>query len=203
MIFFCNKYLIGQLKKFFKEMTQLRTSIFNVKGDYMKKMLSFVILFASLHLFAMNLKEGDMAPHFVLKNQDGKEFSLQSRQGKWTVLYFYPKAETPGCTKQAGAFRDKLNEIRKLDAEVIGVSVNSIADQASFKKNHNLNFELLADEEGKVTELYGAKVPLITIAKRWTYILDPELKIKMINKDVDPATDAALVLQKLQEWKSK
>lgn len=160
-------------------------------------------MFLSLQNFAMSLKEGEVAPQFILKNQDGKDFSLQSRLGKWTVLYFYPKSETPGCTKQANAFRDKSEAIRKLDAEVVGISVNSVADQSAFKNNHKLNFELLADEQGKVTELYGVKIPLITMAKRWTFILDPELKIKMINKDVEPEQDATLVLQKLQEWKKK
>jgi len=164
----------------------------------MKLFLNLIILFLSLQIHAVVLKEGDNAPLFTLKNQDGKEISLQSRQGKWTVLYFYPKSETPGCTKQACAFRDSINEIRKLNADVIGVSVNSVAEQAEFKKHHNLNFELLADEKGTVTDLYGAKMIVVTMAKRWTFILNPELKIKSIDRDVDPVKDATHVLEKLQ-----
>lgn len=160
--------------------------------------LNVVILLLSLQIHAVDLKEGDNAPLFTLKNQEGKEFALQSRQGKWTVLYFYPKSETPGCTKQACAFRDSIEGIRKLNADVVGVSVNSVADQASFKKNHNLNFDLLADENGKVTELYGAKMMVVTLAKRWTFILNPELKIKFINRDVDTVKDATQVVEKLQ-----
>lgn len=142
---------------------------------------------------------GTKAPSFQLKNHDGKEFSLDSRKGKWTVLYFYPKAETPGCTKQACAFRDSLNKVQALKADVYGVSVNTVAEQAAFRKNHQLNFDLLADEEGKVASLYGAKMPLMPMAKRWTYILDPDLKIRSVDKDVDPVKDPDRVVEKLKQ----
>lgn len=162
-----------------------------------------VLLALSLGSFAqaVELKVGDAAPQFKLATQSGKEFDLASRKGKWTVLYFYPKADTPGCTKQACAFRDSINAIRDQGADVYGISVNSIADQKKFYDKHSLNFELLADHEAKVTELYGAKMPMIKMSKRWTFILDPELKVRAIEKDVDPVKDAQQVAEKLKTLK--
>ncbi|HTL13391.1 MAG TPA: peroxiredoxin [Bdellovibrionota bacterium] len=158
----------------------------------------FSFLSGSAHA-ATELKVGDVAPGFSLKDDEGKDFSLDSRKGHWTVLYFYPKSETPGCTKQACAFRDSIGKIRALGAEVIGVSVNSVADQAEFKKNHHLNFPLLADDKTKVTDLYGSKMPILNMSKRWTFLLDPELKIQAIDHDVDPVKDADHVASKLKD----
>ena len=160
----------------------------------------FVLLFTALSLQAADLKEGDLAPTFKIKDQKGQEFDLQDRKVKaqWTVLYFYPAAETPGCTKQACAFRDGIEKIRKLNADVIGVSINSVEDQAGFAKHHNLNFTLLADEDATVTKLYGSKMPILKMSKRWTFILDPQLKIRAINRDVDPVKDATQVAEKIE-----
>jgi peroxiredoxin Q/BCP len=149
-----------------------------------------------------SLKVGDEAPAFSLADQDGKAFSLVDRKGKgWTVLYFYPKADTPGCTKQACAFRDSIKQIREQSAEIYGVSVDSVADQKKFHEKHKINFPLLCDEKGEVAEKFGVKMPVIGIAKRWTFVIDPDLKIRNIDKDVDPAMDAkktAKLLETLQ-----
>lgn len=140
---------------------------------------------------ATNLKAGSTAPDFSLKDQDGNTFKLSDRMGKgWTVLYFYPKADTPGCTQQACAFRDSIKLIRAKGAEIYGVSVDTQKDQKAFHKKHKINFPLLCDEEAKVSELYGVKIPVIGIAKRWTFIIDPQLKIRNIDKNVDPSADA-------------
>jgi thioredoxin-dependent peroxiredoxin len=135
------------------------------------------------------LKIGDNAPLFETKTHDGKNFSLSSRKGQWTVLYFYPRAETPGCTKQACAFRDSIKTIRDQNAEVFGISSDSVENQRAFHKNHSLNFTLLADPEGKIIEQYGTKMPAVTLSKRWTFIIDGDLKIRSIDKQVDPAKD--------------
>lgn len=142
---------------------------------------------------------GSKAPLFDIKTHTGANFSLKSQKGKWTVLYFYPKAETPGCTKQACAFRDNIKKITTLGTEVYGISTDDVAAQAAFHKNHQLNFTLLADSEGKVAEMYGSKMPVMKMSKRWTFILDPELNIRAINKDVDPVKDAEQVAQKITE----
>jgi peroxiredoxin Q/BCP len=169
----------------------------------MQKMFIYILNFLSLISISMaaDLELNNPAPTFKLQTHEGKTFELESRKGKWTVLYFFPKAETPGCTKQACAFRDSIKKIRSLDAEVFGVSVNSVADQAAFHKNHNLNFILLADDKSEVAKLYGSKMPILTMSKRWTFIIDPELHIKNIDKDVDPIMDAAKVAKKIAELK--
>lgn len=156
-----------------------------------------ILLFQSA--FADELTVGVQAPLFTLKKQDGLDFQLKDRTGKWTVLYFYPKSETPGCTKQACSFRDNIHKIQKLNADVIGVSINSVEEQKGFKEHHQLNFDLLADQEGTVTELYGAKRAQAQMAQRWTFILDPKLIIRNINKDVDPVKDAVQVAAKIAE----
>jgi peroxiredoxin Q/BCP len=169
-----------------------------------KKLMMIGLAFlASISAFAVDLKVGEKAPLFELKNQNQASFALSSRKGHWTVLYFYPKAETPGCTKQACAFRDKLAKFRAVDAVVYGISVNSDSEQAKFHKNHSLNFDLLADANGQVTKLYGSKMPIVNMSKRWTFIIDPELVIRSIDKDVDPVKDGDKVLEKLAELQKK
>lgn len=153
--------------------------------------------------FAAELKAGDAAPIFTAKTHEGKDFDLKSRKGQWTVLYFYPKADTPGCTKQACAFRDNIEQIRTQGAEVYGVSTDTVADQAAFHKKHGLNFPLIADADGAVVKAYGTKMPVMSMSKRWTFLIDPDLKIKWIEKDVDPVKDAETIAAKITELKPK
>ncbi|MDO9183194.1 MAG: peroxiredoxin [Bacteriovorax sp.] len=170
----------------------------------MKKSLLLLLGFLfSLSIFAADLAVDSAAPIFKLQTHKGTEFNLESRRGKWSVLYFYPKAETPGCTKQACAFRDSIKKIRALDADVFGISSDNVADQAAFHKNHNLNFILLADDKSEVAKLYGSKMLVLSMSKRWTFIIDPDLKIRSIDKDVDPVVDAEKVAAKIAELKAK
>lgn len=148
-----------------------------------------------------NLKVNDAAPAFAAKTYENKNFDLQSRKGQWTVLYFYPKADTPGCTKQACAFRDSIKKIRDEGGDVFGVSADSVESQAAFHKKNHLNFTLIADPEGKIVELYGAKLPLVKLSKRWTFIIDPDLKIRHIEKDVDPVMDSQRVAAEIARLK--
>lgn len=149
---------------------------------------------------AADLKTGDPAPVFKGKTQDNAEFDLEAQKGHWTVLYFYPKADTPGCTKQACTFRDNIKKITDLGAVVFGVSVNSVAEQKAFQEKHKLNFTLIADD-GSITKLYGAKMPVLNIAKRWTFLIDPELKIRAIEKNVDPIKDAGRMADLITQLK--
>jgi peroxiredoxin Q/BCP len=164
--------------------------------------LSFILMigFFTLSARAAELKAGDPAPLFKGKTQANQDFDLASRKGEWTVLYFYPKSGTPGCTKQACTFRDNLKKITDLGAGVYGVSVNSVADQKAFYEKHKLNFTLIADD-GSITKLYGAKMPVVNIAKRWTFVIDPELKIRAVEKDVDPVKDAGRVADLITQFK--
>jgi peroxiredoxin Q/BCP len=170
----------------------------------MERIILMVALIVGLGIFgqASDLKLGDPAPVLKLRTDEGASFDLNSRKGQWTVLYFYPKADTPGCTKQACAFRDNISIIRKLGAELFGVSADSVEALKKFKKNHNLNFVLLADPELNAIKAFGTKMPAINMSKRWTFIIDPNLRISSIERDVDPVLDAqrvADILQKLQK----
>lgn len=158
-------------------------------------------LFASSQALSAELKVNDPAPLFSAKTHEGADFQLASRKGAWTVLYFYPKADTPGCTKQACAFRDNIAKIRNLGGDIFGVSADSVEEQAAFHKKQRLNFTLLADPDGKLIGLYGTKMPVIKMSKRWTFIIDPNLKIRAIDKNVDPVLDADKVAQKIAALK--
>lgn len=147
------------------------------------------------------LKAGEPAPSFKTQTYAGKEFDLQTRKGQWTVLYFYPKAETPGCTKQACAFRDSIKKIRDQGADVFGISADTVKAQADFHKNHQLNFTLLADPEQKVIKLYQTQMADRPLSKRWTFIIGPDLKIRAVEKDVDPAMNANQVADEIAKLK--
>ena len=165
-------------------------------------MLSLLAFMNVTH--AEKLSVGQPAPLFQLQAQDGSTLDLASRKGKgWTVLYFYPKAGTPGCTTQACAFRDAIKIIRNENADVFGISTDDVEDLQKFHKEHQLKFTLLSDPDAKVTEAYGVKMPVVTVAKRWTFILDPSLVIRQIDDDVDPAMDAMRVAKELQKLQAK
>jgi thioredoxin-dependent peroxiredoxin len=116
---------------------------------------------------------GDKAPDFTLTSQIGDKVTLSEYFGKKNiVLYFYPKDETTGCTKEACAFRDNYDVFTKLGAEVLGISGQSIESHKSFATHHNLPFLLLADQENKVRKLYGVPTNMGIIPGRVTYIID-------------------------------
>ncbi len=166
----------------------------------MKKILVFIVsfLFAVLTFAESALKVGSEAPSFKLKNQNGEEFDLASRKGKgWTVLFFYPKAGTPGCTTEVCAFRDAIKEITSKNALVYGISVDTVSAQKKFHDEHKLVFDLLADEKAEVAIKFKNKMSLLDMANRTTFILDPDLHISKIEEDVDPAADAKKVSEDL------
>lgn len=147
---------------------------------------------------------GKPAPLFQAKNQEGKEFKLESRKGQgYTVLFFYPKAGTPGCTKQACAFRDAIKVIRDQGAEVFGISADDVAAQKKFHDEHKMTFDLISDAEGKIIQTYGVKMPVITMAKRQTFILDKDLIVRKHFEDVDPSLDAKNVASAISELKKE
>jgi peroxiredoxin Q/BCP len=155
------------------------------------------LLIASSFFLPTNLQaevaasQRGIAPIFSAKNQEGVVFNLESRKGVgYTVLFFYPKAGTPGCTKQACAFRDAVKVIRNLGAEVYGISADSVAAQKKFHDEHKMTFDLLSDEDAKVISLYGVKMPVLSMAKRQTFVLDKDLVVRKHYEDVDPAIDA-------------
>jgi peroxiredoxin Q/BCP len=161
----------------------------------------FFFKFSPAH--AVDLKVGDPAPNFTTKTHEGQNFELSSQKGHYTVLFFYPKAGTPGCTTQACAFRDNIKKIKDLGAEVYGISADSVADQMNFHKKHHLLFTLLADPDDKIIEAYGSKMPILKLSKRWTFILDENLIIRAVEKDVDPSLDAQKVAEMITKLKAK
>jgi len=130
------------------------------------------------------LKEGDKAPEFALPSQDGNMIRLTDFRGKTVILYFYPKDDTPGCTKEACSFRDNVSRFKELKTEILGVSVDDAKSHKEFQRKYNLNFTLLADADKKVTKLYGLK-NLLGLADRVTFVIDKEGVIRKIFPHVD------------------
>ncbi len=148
-------------------------------------------------------KIGSPAPIFKARKHDGSAFDLAARRGVgWTVLFFYPKAHTPGCTKQVCAYRDAHKQIEAQGAQVFGISADSVKTQAEFHAEHGLNFPLIADPEAEVIKAFGATMPLLNLARRWTFILDLELRIRWVEQDVDPLLDAKRVADVLKGLKA-
>jgi len=119
---------------------------------------------------------GAPAPDFRLPDQHGKLHALQDYRGQYLVLYFYPKDDTPGCTQEACAFRDDLNQITAMGAQVVGVSVDNSNSHAEFATKYHLPFPLLSDKSGAVADSYGALLNLgiLKMARRFTFLIDPE-----------------------------
>jgi len=147
------------------------------------------------------LKEGDAAPDIRLQADSGEEFRLSSLKGKRVVLYFYPKADTPGCTAEACEFRDEIKAFVKRGVAVVGVSPDKPAAQAKFKQKYELPFTLLADQEKAAAEaygvwreknMYGKKVMGIV---RSTFVIGPDGKIEKIYGNVKAKGHAAQVLE--------
>lgn len=117
---------------------------------------------------------GDPAPYFVGKTNSGDDLSLWDLRGKYVVLYFFPKAHTPGCTKQTRLFRDNYPELKELGAEVLGVSLDDFEKQCDFASKNAVSFPLISDRARRITEAYGVARSLLKVAKRVTFVIDPE-----------------------------
>lgn len=143
------------------------------------------------------LKPGDAAPAFTLADQAGTKVSLAKLKGKRVVLYFYPKADTPGCTKEACSFRDRGPKY-PADVVVLGVSKDSVGSQKAFSEKFSLTFPLLADADGEVIKAYGVDLAF-GIAKRKTFLIDSKGKIAKVYESVDPNTHADDVLEDLAQ----
>jgi peroxiredoxin Q/BCP len=168
---------------------------------------------------AVDLKVGDAAPKFEAPDDAGNAWKSESVVGKKiVVVYFYPASFTGGCTKQACAFRDDAKPLTDKDVVVIGVSGDTVKTQALFKKEHNLNFTLLADEKGEVAKAFGVptrpggkgkvkiggqdtEVERSGLPARWTFILGKDGKVAFKNKEVKAAEDSKAVLEAVEKLK--
>jgi peroxiredoxin Q/BCP len=144
---------------------------------------------------------GQMAPDFKVIDQHNQSQSLSNYRGKWVVLYFYPKDETPGCTTEACAYRDDFNQVKKLGGVVIGVSIDDATSHAEFAANHHLPFPLLADKDGSISRSYGSERNLLgyKLAKRNTFIIDPNGKIAKVYESVDAGENPKEVIADLTQ----
>lgn len=153
------------------------------------------------------LKTGILAPDFTLPDQFGITRTLSAFRGKWVILYFYPKDDTPGCTKEACAFRDGFEQFQRADVDILGVSVDSPKKHAKFAEKYDLPFTLLSDEEKKVVRLYkvwGKKKFMgreYMGTKRISYLIDPKGRIAKVYPDVKPNEHADEVLADVRALK--
>lgn len=148
----------------------------------------------------MKLSIGDKAPAFEVPDQDGKARSLSEFKGKTVLLYFYPKDDTPGCTKEACTIRDSWGAFKKAGVVVLGVSVDTVAKHRKFADKYELPFTLLSDEGKEIVKAYGVWGPKKFMGreflgvKRWSFLIGPTGRIAKIYENVKPAEHAAEVL---------
>jgi thioredoxin-dependent peroxiredoxin len=151
------------------------------------------------------LAEGDRAPDFTLPDQDGNDVSLAGLRGQTVVLYFYPKADTPGCTKQACGIRDRSADYDAAGARVIGISPDSVDDVKRFAGKYSLDFTLLADADHSVADAYGTWGEKSMYGRKYmgvaraTFIIDPDGVIVRVFPKVSPKTHDDVVLEALGE----
>jgi peroxiredoxin Q/BCP len=151
------------------------------------------------------IKPGDTAPDFQLPDQDGNIHKLSDLRGKPVVLYFYPKADTPGCTTQACGIRDHRADYEKAGAVVLGVSADSQSELRKFADNHGLDFTLLGDESKETIEAYGVWVEKNMYGKKYmgiarsTFIIDGDGTIAKVFPKVSPKTHDEIVLKALAD----
>ncbi len=143
--------------------------------------------------------EGSNAPDFTLPSQEGSPVSLKDYRGKWVVLYFYPKDQTPGCSREAHNFQVDRAKYAERSAVVLGVSLDSVDSHKKFCAKEGLNFKLLSDTDHKVTDAYGSltNLGLVKFAARHTFLIDPSGKIVKAYTSVDPVKHSGEVLAEL------
>lgn len=139
---------------------------------------------------------GGHAPDFRLPDQNGELHTLSGYAGRWLVLYFYPKDDTPGCTREACAFRDGLTKLEAGGASVVGVSVDTQDSHRRFADKYRLPFDLLTDADGKVARQYGvlAGWGLLRVARRVTFLITPAGKVQRVYRGIDPDRHAGEIL---------
>jgi peroxiredoxin Q/BCP len=152
----------------------------------------------------LKLKAGDAAPKFTVATNGGGKISLADYKGQNVILYFYPKDDTPGCTKEACAFRDHFTDFRKRGAVILGVSPDPVKKHDKFVEKFKLPFTLLADEDKKIVEAYGVWGEKSFMGRKYlgthrvTFLIGPDGKIKKIWPAVKPEEHAAEVLAALE-----
>ena len=163
-------------------------------------------LAAASEAWAATPEVGSPAPAFRLQDQAGAWHELNDYRGKWVVLYFYPKDDTPGCTTQACEFRDNIFAFNKVGAVIVGISVDDVASHKHFAEEHGLPFTLLADSTKETAKSYGVlrnALGLMEIASRETFIVDPQGRVAKHYASVDPKGHSQVVLADLKALQAK
>lgn len=153
-------------------------------------------------IIVVMIEVSSLAPDFTLPGVDGVAHSLQEFRGKWVVLYFYPKDDTPGCTTQACSLRDARDDLAQMGAEIVGISKDDPSSHEKFKQKHSLNFLLLTDADGSVIAQYGAwgkKMFGKEGILRKTFLIDPEGRVQKIYGRATPLGHGDQVIQSLKE----
>jgi peroxiredoxin Q/BCP len=161
--------------------------------------IALVVLVPRLLSRGATPSEGSNAPDFTLPSQEGSSVSLRDYRGEWVVLYFYPKDQTPGCSREAHNFQVDQPKYAERHAVVLGVSLDSVDSHKKFCAKDGLSFKLLADTDHKVTDAYGSltNLGLVKFAARHTFLIDPSGKIAKAYTSVDPLKHSAEVLAEL------
>ncbi len=165
-----------------------------------------LVTLAPLQAALAGPEAGDAAPAFRLQDQAGQWHTLDEYRGKWLVLYFYPKDNTPGCTTQACELRDNIFAFRKAGATILGISVDDVDSHKKFAEEHGLPFTILADPTKETAKAYGVLVKMMgmfELAQRDTFIIDPQGRIARHFAKVDPKGHSELVLKELAALQAK
>ena len=145
------------------------------------------------------------ATDFTLLDQNGKEHSLSDHKGKWVVLYFYPKDDTPGCTKEACSFRDSFRELQKMGVQILGISKDSVASHKKFAEKYNLNFPILSDESKEIVKAYKSWGKKKFMGREFegtirnTYLINPTGEIVKFYEKVNPLTHASEIISDIKD----
>ena len=172
-----------------------------------RKLIKLIALISALLLWHINqasadeteLKIGDLAPGFSLYDQHNELQTLNSYQGQWLVIYFYPKDDTPGCTREACNFRDDILKIHALNSRVHGLHVHDASSHKAFAEKYSLQFPLLAEPKGRAAKKYGSFFSLgpIKFSRRHSFIINPEGEIAKIYRDVAVKTHSQEIISEL------
>jgi peroxiredoxin Q/BCP len=154
------------------------------------------------------IRAGDEAPPFALPGDDGSIVSLADLRGRWVVLYFYPRADTPGCTIESCEFRDAVSRFADLDAVVLGASPDTVAKQRRFKEKHDLGLTLLADADHQLAEAWGVWREKSFMGRKFmgvvrtTFLVDPDGRVARVFEKVSPQGHAAEVAAAIEELRA-
>lgn len=166
----------------------------------LKLVSAIALLVAASVAAAEQPQPGEPAPDFELRDQDGRIHSIEDYRGQWVALYFYPKDDTPGCTTEACAFRDDVFAFRDLNTQILGVSLDDVESHKEFAEKYSLPFPLLADTEGTTAAAYGVRSRMLgmTVAKRQTFLIDPDGNVARHYEKVDPESHSKQILADLE-----